>query len=79
MVVWFAHVRVGHRQTLIAKCPLRLRGRGFFLAEKNGDGFQIRPRLVPGCPRFQGRGRISNPSPSEICPRLVIRQFQGHA
>ena len=48
MVVWFAHVRVGHRQTLIAKCPLRLRGRGFFLAEKNGDGFQIRPRLVPG-------------------------------
>jgi len=24
-----------------------LRGRGFFLAEKNGDGFQIRPRLSP--------------------------------
>jgi len=47
--VWFAHVRVGHRQTLIAKCPLRLRGRGFFWPEKKGDGFQIRP-LVKSVP-----------------------------
>lgn len=48
MVVWFVHVRVGHRQTLIAKCPDSARYRGFFLAEKEEnsqtrDGFQIRP------------------------------------
>jgi hypothetical protein len=31
--VWFAHVRVGHRQTLIANCPDSSRRRGFFLPE----------------------------------------------
>ena len=60
MVVWFAHVRVGHRQTLIAKSPLRSRGGGFFLPGKSetGDGFKIRP-LSPK----KGKGQISNPSP----------------
>ena len=56
MVVWFAHVRVGHRQTLIDKCPDSASRRGFFLAEKKGDGFQIRPRLVPGWSPVPGQG-----------------------
>jgi len=57
-----------------------LRGRGFFFGlKKRGTDFKSVPGWSPVGPRFQGRGRISNPSPSEICPRLVIRQFQGHA
>ena len=51
MVVWFAHVRVGHRQTLIAKCPLRLRGRGFFFGlKKRGTDFKSVPGWSPVVP-----------------------------
>jgi hypothetical protein len=33
MVVWFAHVRVGHRQLSILKSPQRLSVGGFSLCE----------------------------------------------
>lgn len=34
MIVWIAHVKVGHCQTLIAKTPMTLRCRGFLFGYK---------------------------------------------
>ena len=63
MVVWFAHVRVGHRQAPKYKSPGRASVRGFFILDRGPAVHYNGPHVTRRATHAAGRGSAATAGP----------------